>query len=119
MKNVVNWSVLKSLKIIGWTFIVLWIPFVMFLGSNGMLPGYNVENTAQIMLMWLLIPITLISIPLTYTFNLSHYTKKKSALQVSVWTRILLSVFMTSIILVLSWYLYMFLSVVLHFRFNI
>lgn len=119
MKKVADWPVAKIVKTLGWAFIILWIPLVMFLSSEGKLSEYSAEDTTRSMWIWLLIPIGLISIPLTYTFNFSYYRKKKSSVKISVWARVFFSLFMTSIILTLSWYLYILLSVVLYFRFNI
>lgn len=108
---------------IAWLTIPLWIVLVILGGQTGFLSSWlgslNAENTNIIVGFILLVPIALLSFPLTYKMDLSHYTVEKPFLKFSIWARGLISLFATAIILTISWYLYIVISVVLHFQFGI
>lgn len=96
---------------------ILWIPIAALIGQNLPMQGLSAENTNLIMSMLLLIPIGLVSLPLTYTLDFTNYPPgRNKALSIS--KRIFFSLFTTGIVLVFSWHLFIFLSVMLYFRFN-
>ncbi len=71
-----------------------------------MIESSSVESANQAIYLILLIPIALISLPLTYNMNLSRYTAKEEDLTTSSWSRMLFSILATIVILAISRYLF-------------
>lgn len=105
----------RHLKAAGWIFIFLWfVCMFMAVQNEALFRILDVESASSVIALLLLVPIGIVSLPLTYATDFSLYMTKKAASKISKWQRISFSLSMTSVVLLMSWYLFIVSGVVLY-----
>ena len=95
----------------GWILAVLWFLSIFFIVQDGDPFGsLDADSANRNITLLLLVPIAVLSMPLAYNIDFSLYMTKRAASKISRLERVLFSLFLTAVILMVSWYVFIILS---------
>lgn len=109
----------RHLKTAGWIFIFLWfVCMVIVVQNEALFKTLDTESANNIVTLLLLIPIGIVSLPLTYATDFSLYMTRKAASKVSKWERVFFSLSTTSVVLLMMWHFFIVFNFALYHQFN-